>query len=79
MSKAKPASVFLPPLVYRCERRGSRVFFIQRQIETGEACPDGWHKTEQDARDDMAARMTDEANNLLRQAYDLTTNKQRSR
>ena len=79
MSKAQPASVFLPPLVYRCERRGSRVFFIQRQIETGEACPDGWHKTEQDARDEMAARMTDEANNLLRQAYDLTIDANRGR
>ena len=55
------------------------MFFIQRQIETGEACPDGWHKTEQDARDDMAARMTDEANNLLRQAYDLTIDANRGR
>ena len=79
MSRAQPASVFLPPLVYRCERRGSRVFFIQRQIETGEACPDGWHKTEQDARDEMAMRLKTMSDDLLRQAYELTTNKQRSR
>ena len=79
MSKAKLASVFLPPLVYRCERRGSRVFFLQRQIKNGERCPDGWHKTEQDARDEMAMRLKTMSDDLLRQAYELTTNKQRSR
>ena len=79
MSKAKPASVFLPPLVYRCERRGSRVFFLQRQIKNGERCPDGWHKTEQLARDDMAARLKTMSDDLLRQAYELTIDKQRSR
>ena len=79
MSKANPSSVFLPPLVYRCERRGSRVFFIQRQIEQGSDCPDGWFTSEQDARDDMAAQLTDEANNLLRQAYEITIDPNRGR
>ena len=79
MSKAQPASVFLPPLVYRCERRGSRVFFLQRQIKDGERCPDGWFKTEQLARDDMAMRLKTMSEDLLRQAYELTTDKQRSR
>ena len=79
MSKAQPASVFLPPLAYRCERRGSRVFFLQRQIKNGERCPDGWHKTEQDARDEMAMRLKTMSDDLLRQAYDLTIDANRGR
>ena len=79
MSKANPSSVFLPPLVYRCERRGSRVFFIQRQIEQGSDCPDGWFTSEQDARDDMSKRLTTAANDLLQQAYELRNDKHRSR
>jgi len=79
MSKAKPASVFLPPLVYRCEQRGSRVFFTTRQIEQGQDCPAGWFATEQDARAELAARLTEKANDLLRQAYELRNDKHRSR
>ena len=79
MSKVKPGSVFLPPLVYRCEQRGSRVFFTTRQIESSEACPAGWFATEQDARDDMSKRLTTAANELLRQAYELRNDKYRSR
>jgi hypothetical protein len=79
VSKAKLASVFLPPLVYRCEQRGSRVFFTTRQIESSEACPAGWFATEQDARDDMSKRLTTAANELLRQAYELRNDKHRSR
>ena len=60
------------PAVYRCEWSAGRVWFHQRVLKVGERCPDGWFKSEELARRDMAQQLHRMAADLMRAAEGLT-------
>jgi hypothetical protein len=59
-------------VVYRCEWTSNRVMFHQRPLPLGDACPEGWHETEELARADVARRLNRMAADLMRAADEVT-------
>lgn len=60
------------PQVFRCEWEGGRVWFHRRTLKSGERCPDGWYRSEEEARADVARRLNRMADEMIRVADSVT-------